>query len=162
MLDSLTVRPARREDAGRLLELELAVFEKLPPPDEREAARLLAWIFDERRGTALVAERGGRIEGAAVFYEGWNSFRAAPFLFLEDLVVSADARGRGTGEALVAAVAREAIRRNAARVEWAVLDWNESAIGFYRSLGARPQAEWIRYTLEGDAFARLAARANTP
>jgi len=164
MADSLRVRPARREDAPRILELEreLATFEKLPPQDEIEGARLLAWIFDEERGTALVAERGGRIEGLAVFWEGWNSFRARTFLYLEDLIVAREARGRGTGEALVAAVAREAVRRNAARVEWAVLDWNASAMGFYRSLGARPQSELIRYTLEGDALERLATRAGTP
>ena len=160
-MDPLRVRPARPEDGPRLLELEreLARFEKLPEPDAEEGARLLAWIFDDARGDALVAERGGRIEGLAVFYEGWNSFRARPCLYLEDLVVAAEARGRGAGEALLSAVAREAVRRGAARVEWAVLDWNESALAFYRALDARPQAEWLRYSLEGDALDRLARRA---
>jgi GNAT superfamily N-acetyltransferase len=157
------VRPARREDWPRIQELhsELARFERLAPPDESEAARIAAWIFDESRVEARVAELDGRVEGLAIFYEGINSFRALPFVFLEDLVVSQAARGRGVGEALMAAVAREAVARGAARVEWAVLDWNESALRFYRRLGGRPQTEWLRYTLEGEALKRLAAGIRT-
>jgi GNAT superfamily N-acetyltransferase len=138
------------------LDRELATFERLPPPDDAEAARLAAWIFDSRRADALVAELDGSIEGLAIFYEGINSFRARPFLFLEDLVVTEAARGRGVGEALVAAVAREALARGASRVEWAVLDWNEGALRFYRRIGGRPQQEWLRYSLDGDALAKLA------
>ncbi len=152
------VRPARQADWARMLELdrELARFEKLPPPDDGEAARLASWIFDSGRAGALVAELEGRIEGLAIFYEGINSFRARPFLFLEDLVVTEAARGRSLGEALMAAVAREAVARGASRVEWAVLDWNEGALRFYRRLGGRPQTEWLRYSLDGEALERLA------
>ena len=138
------------------LDRELASFERLPPPDDAEAARLSAWIFDSGRADAFVAEIDGRIEGLAIFYEGINSFRARPFLFLEDLVVTAAARGRGVGEALVAAVAREALARRASRVEWAVLDWNEGALRFYRRIGGRPQGEWLRYSLDGEALEKLA------
>ena len=138
------------------LDRELARFEKLPPPDEEEAARLASWIFDTGRADAFVAEVDGRIEGVAIFYEGINSFRARPFLFLEDLVVTQTARGRGVGEALMAAVAREAVARNASRLEWAVLDWNEGALRFYRRLGGRPRTEWLRYSLDGEALERLA------
>ena len=76
----------------------------------------------------------------AIFYEGINSFRARPFLFLEDLVVTEAARGRGVGEALMAAVAREAVARGAVRLEWSVLDWNEGALRFYERLGGPPPA----------------------
>ncbi len=141
------------------LDRELARFEKLAPPDEAEAARLSSWIFDAGRANALVAELDGHIEGLAIFYEGINSFRARPFLFLEDLVVTQAARGRGVGEALMAAVAREAVARNASRVEWAVLDWNEGALRFYRRLGGRPQTDWLRYSLDGEELARLARTA---
>lgn len=103
-----------------------------------------------------MAELDGRIEGLAIFYEGMNSFRARPFLYLEDLVVSEAARGGGVGEALLAALAREAVRRKAARIEWAVLDWNEGALRFYRRLGGRPQTEWLRYSLDGEALRKLA------
>jgi len=138
------------------LERELARFEKMPPPDDAEAARLAAWIFDTGRAESFVAELDGRIEGHAIFYEGINSFRARPFLFLEDLVVTEAARGKGVGEALMAEVAREAVARGAARVEWSVLDWNEGALRFYRRLGGYPPTEWLRHILEGDALAKLA------
>ena len=141
------------------LDRELATFEKLPPPDDDEASRLASWIFDDGRAGAFVAEVGGRVEGIAIFYEGINSFRARPFLFLEDLVVTKAARGRGVGEALLAAVAREAVARGASRVEWAVLDWNEGALRFYRRMGGRPQTEWLRYSLDGEALAKLAESA---
>ena len=143
------------------LDRELAAFEKIPPPDDAEAARLSSWIFDTGRAESFVAELDGRIEGLAIFYEGINSFRARPFLFLEDLGVAETARGKGIGEALVAAVAREAVARGASRVEWSVLDWNEGAIRFYRRLGGYPPVEWLRYILEGDALAELAATVST-
>jgi GNAT superfamily N-acetyltransferase len=141
------------------LDRELARFEGLPPPDDEEAARLSSWIFETGRAEALVAELDGRVEGLAIFFEGLNSFRARPFLYLEDLVVSDAARGRGVGEALMAALAREAIARNALRIEWAVLDWNDRALEFYRRLGARPQSGWVRYSLGGEEMRRLADRS---
>jgi GNAT superfamily N-acetyltransferase len=161
MATPVLIRRARREDASRILELdrELARFERLLPPDDEEGARLLSWIFDTKRLEALVAELDGRIEGIALFYEGLGSFRARPFLYLEDLVVSETARSRGVGEALMAALAREAVSRNALRLEWAVLDWNEGALHFYHRLGARPQSEWLRFSLDGESLRRLADRS---
>ena len=153
------VRRARREDGPRILELdrELARFEKLRPPDDEEGKRLLAWIFESGKLEALVAELDGRVEGVALFYETPGStFRARPFLYLEDLVVTGSARGRGVGEALMAALARESVSRNAFRMEWSVLDWNEGAIRFYRRLGATHPPEWLKYGLEGEALERLA------
>lgn len=152
------MRRAERSDGEQILQLdrELALFEKLRPSDDAEAKRLLSWIFDERRFEALVAEVDGRIEGIALFYEAPNSFRARPFLYLEDLVVSEAARGRRVGEALMAALAREALARGALRLEWAVLDWNAAALEFYRRLGSRPQSEWHRYVLEDAALESLA------
>ena len=155
---TVSVRRAAEGDGPRIIELdrELARFEKLRPPDDEEAGRLLAWIFESKRMEALVAEVAGRIEGVALFYEGLGSFRARPFLYLEDLVVAETARSLGVGEALMAALAREAVQRNALRIEWAVLDWNERAIRFYLRLNARPQSEWLRYSLEGKELERLA------
>jgi GNAT superfamily N-acetyltransferase len=157
---AIHVRPAERADGPRIIELdrELARFEKLRGPDDAEAARLLAWIFDDRKLEALVAERDGRVEGIALFWEGLgSSFRARPFLYLEDLLVSEAVRGCGVGEALLAALAREGVARGAMRIDWAVLDWNEGALRFYRRLGARHQTEWLRYTLEEDSMKALAA-----
>jgi GNAT superfamily N-acetyltransferase len=141
------------------LDRELATFEKLPPPDDAEAARLGAMLFDEKRIEALVAERDGRIEGMAIYWQSLgSSFRARPFLFLEDLVVAESARSGGVGEALMAALAREGVRRGALRIEWAVLDWNVHAIRFYRRIGGAPQQnDWIRYAMSEDAMRELAA-----
>ena len=158
------MRRARKEDGPRMVELDrqLARFEKLPLPSDAEAARLLSMIFDDGRIEALVAERRGRVEGLAVFWEGLgSSFRARPFLFLEDLVVSETARSGGVGEALMAALAREGVRRKILRIDWAVLDWNVHAMRFYRRLGGRHVTEWLRYTLEDKPMRRLAATAST-
>jgi GNAT superfamily N-acetyltransferase len=154
------IRSARREDGRRIIELdrELARFEKLPPPDDVEAERLLSWIFESKKLEAFVAELNGRVEGVALFYEGLGTFRARPFLYLEDLVISEEARGRGIGEALMAALAREALARGAMRLEWVVLDWNERAIRFYERFGAKQPREWIKFTLDGRELEDLARK----
>lgn len=160
MKAQVRVRPAARTDGPRLLELdrELARFERLTPPDDEEGRRLLAWIFDEGKLEALVAEAEGEVQGMALFYEGLGTFRAKPFLYLEDLVVSAPARSLGVGEALMAALAREVVSRGALRLEWSVLDWNARAISFYDRLGAHRPHEWIKYALEGKELDRVARR----
>jgi GNAT superfamily N-acetyltransferase len=140
------------------LDRELARFENLHPPDDEEAARLLSWIFESKKLKALVAEVDGRIEGIALFYEGLGTFRAKPFLYLEDLVVSEGARSRRVGEALMSALAREAVSRGALRIEWAVLDWNENAMRFYDRLGAQRPHEWIKYSLEGRELEDVAGK----
>ena len=136
---------------------ELARFERLPPPNDQEAARLGAMIFDEKKLEASVAERGGKIEGMAVYW--WSigsSFRARPMLFLEDLAVAASSRSSGVGAALMSALAREGVARGALRMEWAVLDWNVDAMRFYRRLGAGPRQDWVQYTLDEAGMKRLA------
>ena len=157
---NVTVRRAVPADGPRILELDrqLARFEKLEPPNDAEGRKVLAWIFESGKLEALVAEVGGRIEGIALFYETPGStFRARPFVYLEDLVVADGTRSRGVGEALMTELAREAVRRNAWRLEWAVLDWNSHAIRFYVRLGARHTTEWVKYGLDKEALARLAA-----
>ncbi|MEO8430450.1 MAG: GNAT family N-acetyltransferase [Acidobacteriota bacterium] len=158
--DAPRVRRALPADGPRILELdrELAGFERLTPPDDEEGRRLLSWIFERGRLEALVAEVDRRVEGVALFYEGLGTFRAKPFIYLEDLVISEAARGRGAGEALMAALAREVVARGALRLEWTVLDWNEGAIRFYERLGAHRPHEWIKYALEDDALAKLAGK----
>ena len=140
------------------LDRQLARFEKLPEPSPQEAARLEEMIFGGAgRIEALVAERGGVVEGMAIFWQGLgSSFRARPFLFLEDLVVSESARSGGLGEALLRELAREGVRRGVMRIEWSVLDWNVNAIRFYKRIGAGPQQDWIRYELREDAMRELA------
>jgi ribosomal protein S18 acetylase RimI-like enzyme len=158
MSGGVLIRRARPGDGPRIIELdrELARFEKLTPPNDEEAARLLSWIFESKKLDALVAEVDGLVEGIALFYEHLGTFRAKPFLYLEDLVVSESARSRRIGEALMAALAREAVSRGALRIEWSVLDWNEHAMRFYDRLGARRPAEWIKFSLEDEDLTALA------
>lgn len=155
----ITVRPARRSDGAAILALEreLADFERLEGPSEEEGRRLLSWIFDEERFHALVAEQDGKIAGIAIYFFFPTSFRARPGLYLEDIVVARRARGGGVGRALMAELARIAERRDCGRMEWAVLDWNERALDFYRRLGARQHREWLRYSLEAAEIRALAA-----
>ena len=142
------------------LDRQLARFEKLPEPTAEEAARLAEMIFGSGRIEALVAERDGAVEGMAIFWQGLgSSFRARPFLFLEDLVVSETARSGGVGDALMRELAREGVRRGVMRIEWSVLDWNVNAIRFYRRVGAGPQQDWIRYELKEGEMRRLAGES---
>lgn len=156
----IRVRRARRSDGPRILEIEreLAAWEKLRGPSAAEGKRLLSMIFDAREVEALVAVREGRVEGVALYWFALGtSFRARNLLGLEDLVVAESARGTGIGRALMAALSRAALRRKAVRMDWDVLDWNESALRFYHGIGARSRAPWLRYTLDEKAMKRLAA-----
>jgi ribosomal protein S18 acetylase RimI-like enzyme len=94
--------------------------------------------------------------GFALWFHSYSTFLARPGLYLEDLFVLPEWRGRGIGRALLRHLARIAIERDCGRMEWSVLDWNEQAIGFYRSIGARAMDEWTVYRLTGDALDRLA------
>lgn len=154
----IRVRRAAPEDGARIVALEkqLADFERLPPPDGEEARRLLDWIFESKELEALVAEIDGRVVGIALFYAIYGTFRARRFLYLEDLVVADDVRGRGVGTALMSALAREALARGARRLDWSVLDWNEKAIRLYERLGAKRNREWLRYGLEEAEMKELA------
>jgi GNAT superfamily N-acetyltransferase len=158
---SVIVREARRSDGPAILALEreLAAFERLEGPSESEGDRLLSWIFDEERFHALVAEREGAVVGIAIYFFFPTSFRARPGLYLEDIVVADAARGNGVGLALMAELARIAESRGCGRMEWAVLDWNERALDFYRRLGARQHREWLRYSLEAPEIRALASDA---
>lgn len=160
-MSAFTIRAAAPTDGPLIVELirGLAEFEKLPGPDDAEAARLLEHAFGSRpRFDVLVAEVDGRVRGYALFFETYSTFRAAPTLFLEDLFVHPDVRKRGIGRGLMLELARVAVARGCARFEWAVLDWNENAQAFYRSLGARMLDDWIACRVDGDALRALAKR----
>jgi ribosomal protein S18 acetylase RimI-like enzyme len=100
--------------------------------------------------------------GFALFFPNYSTFLAQPGLYLEDLYVKPHARGKGLGLALLTELARIAIERGCGRVEWAVLDWNEPSIGFYKKLGATPMDEWTTYRLTGEALAKLASVTALP
>ena len=160
--DRVTVRPATPADGDGLIALirALADYEKLTPPDDAAAKRILADLRAEPgRFDCLLAEVGGEAAGYALFFETYSTFRGQPKLYLEDIFVSPGHRNTGAGFALFSAVAREAVRRGCAAMEWAVLDWNRLALDFYDSLGANHHREWLPYRLERDDLERLAASA---
>jgi len=156
----IRVREAAAADGPEILRLEreLAEFERLDGPSSEEGQRLLSWIFEEKRFRALVAERGGKIVGTALYFFYPTSFRARLGLYLEDLVISEAARAGGAGRALMSELARIAERSDCVRMEWAVLDWNERALAFYRRLGARQHREWLRFALEPAEIRALARK----
>jgi GNAT superfamily N-acetyltransferase len=135
----------------------LAAFEKLPAPDDAAAARLLAHAFGAQpRYDLTVVELGGALVAYAAHFETYSTFRAQPSLYLEDLYVREDARRKGIGAGLLRHLARRAIARECGRFEWSVLDWNEGAQRFYRSVGARILDDWRLCRVEGEALASLA------
>jgi GNAT superfamily N-acetyltransferase len=136
----------------------LADFEKLPPPDDEAARRLIGDAFGPRpRFDVLVAEIAGEVCAYALFFESYSTFRAAPSLWLEDLFVESDVRGRGIGTSFMRELARVAVARGCHRFEWTVLDWNERARSFYQSLGARLLGEWQVCRVEGEELSLLAS-----
>lgn len=157
-----SIRPAGAGDAGELLRLirALAEYEKLSDMAVGTEARLADALFGARPAAeALVAERGGRTVGFALYFTTFSTFLCQPGLYLEDLFVEPGHRGAGIGKALLGALAALAVERRCGRLEWRVLDWNEPSIRFYESLGAKLMPEWqlVRMTAEG--FQRLAGLA---
>lgn len=141
----------------------LARYEKLEHEVTATEALLRERLFGPKRYAEVVfAEEDGRKAGFALFFHNFSTFLAAPGIYLEDLFVLPEARGRGHGKRLLAFLAKLAVERGCGRLEWAVLDWNEPAIEFYKSLGARPLDEWIVNRVTGDALKELAAQSRLP
>jgi len=159
MADDFAIRFAAPHDTREILRLirELAVYEKLEHMAAGTEALLNESLFGARRACeALVAEREGRAVGFALFFTTFSTFLCKPGLYLEDLFVEPDERGRGIGKALLARLAQLAVERDCGRLEWRVLDWNEPSIRFYESLGAKLMPEWELVRMTADDFARLA------
>ena len=159
---SVTIRPARPDDAEVLVNLvrELAVYEKLEQYARATPEDFRRHLFGPHPlAEAALAEVAGQPVGFALWYATFSTFRGRPGLYLEDLFVRPEFRGRGIGKALLATIARLAVERGCGKLEWSVLNWNEPAIGFYRALDARPLDEWMVYRLDGEPLRRLAATA---
>ncbi len=155
----LTIRSATEADAPLILAFirELADFEKLSHEVVATERRIRETLFGTARSTVevLIAELVGEPAGFALFFQNYSTFLARPGIYLEDLYVRPEMRGRGVGRALLTRVAQLATERGCGRLEWAVLDWNQRAIDFYRSLGTRPMDDWTVYRLTGEALERL-------
>jgi GNAT superfamily N-acetyltransferase len=159
---SLVLRPATVEDVPTLLDLirGLAEYERLAHEVEATEALVRTHGFGARPYfEAVLAEDDGRALGFALYFFSFSTFRGRPTLYLEDLFVRPEARGRGLGRRLLVHLARIAVERGCGRMEWAVLDWNTPARDFYAKLGAVAMDEWTVFRMTPDAFARLAAEA---
>ncbi|HEU4700180.1 MAG TPA: GNAT family N-acetyltransferase [Gemmatimonadales bacterium] len=153
--EGVELRAATPADVPVFLDLvdALADYEQLARPDAAARERLVRDGFGPQpRFRVLLALVDGAPAGYAFFFETYSSFLARPTMYLEDLFVRPEARGRGAGLALIRAVAREAVARECGRMEWTVLTWNRLAIDFYERLGARPLEEWRTWRLDGDAL----------
>ena len=156
----MVIREAQRDDVPLLLEMfaELADYEHLSAIFRATEERLEQALFSERAvAEALIAEREGKAAGYAVYFPTFSSFLASSGIWLEDLFVRPPHRRFGVGRALLSAVAARTRERGGERLEWAALDWNELALGFYRGIGASTMNEWITHRLDGEALARVAA-----
>jgi len=154
-----TLRPATPGDLPVILACirALAEYERLAHECVATEALLRESLFGERPSAeVLLAYAGDRPAGFALWFESYSTFLAKPGLYLEDLFVYPEYRGRGLGRQLLRHLARIAVERSYGRVEWSVLDWNVDAIGFYRSLGAELLDDWRRCRLAGDAIPALA------
>ena len=156
---ALVIRRGTERDVPTILTLirGLAEYERLAHVVEATTARVRAHGFGSRRYfVTIIGRRGGKPVGFALYFFTYSTFLARPTLYLEDLFVLPEERGTGAGKALLRALARIAVRRGCGRLEWAVLDWNRPAIGFYKRLGAKLRRQWILTRLTGTPLRRLA------
>lgn len=146
------------DEAGLLAAIQaLADYEREPDAVENSAADLTSSLFGpDPKVFAHVVEREERIVGIAIWFLTYSTWTGRHGIWLEDLFVDADQRGRGYGKALIASLGAVALQRGYSRVEWTVLDWNAPSIAFYRSLGAEPMDEWTTQRMSGPALEALA------
>jgi GNAT superfamily N-acetyltransferase len=154
------ISAARESDVPLILGFiqDLAEYERLRDKCIATADKLRATLFgDSPAAEVLIARLDGEAVGFALFFHSYSTFLAQRGIYLEDLFVNPAARGKGIGKALLAALARLAVDRGCGRLEWAVLDWNEPSIGFYRSIGAKPLDDWTTFRMTGDTLTAFAA-----
>jgi len=157
---SFTLRPAEERDVAAIVGLirELAEFEKLTHLLQVTPEKLRPQLFGPKPVVeALVAQRDGVVVAFALFFTNFSTFLAKPGLYLEDLYVQPTQRGLGIGKALLTRLAQIAVERDHGRFEWSVLDWNEHAIRFYKSMGANVMTEWQICRVTGPDLAQLGA-----
>jgi GNAT superfamily N-acetyltransferase len=155
----VTIRPATEADLGTIEELirALAEYERMADEVVMDAELLRKGLFGDRPyAEVLIAEVDDEAVGFALFFHNFSTFLGRPGIYLEDLFVKPEHRGSGLGKALLKRLAEIAVERGCGRMEWAVLDWNEPSIGFYKKLGARPNDDWTVYRLTGEALQNLA------
>ena len=157
-MQTINIRPARPDEAGLVLDFikKLAVYEKCADDVVADEATLRHSLFVEHAAEVVFAEEDGTVVGFALFFHNFSTFVGRKGMYLEDLFVLPEKRGRGYGKALLKYVAKLAVERNCGRMEWICLDWNESALSVYRSMGAEPLSDWTVQRLDEQALKRFA------
>lgn len=153
-----TIRAADENDVDTILFFikGIAEYEKMTDEVVVDAPTLKEWLFDKRIAEVLFAVEDGKEVGFALFFPNYSTFVGRGGLYLEDLFILPERRGKGYGKALFKRLAQIAVERNYGRVEWRCLNWNQPSVDFYHSLGAVGLDEWTTFRLAGDAIARLA------
>lgn len=151
-------RYANREDTKLILEFikDLARYEKMEDEVIADEALLEEWIFDKNKAEVIFALEGDKEVGFALFFHNFSTFLGRAGIYLEDLFVLPEYRGKGYGKGLLKTLAKIAVERGCGRLEWWCLDWNKPSIDFYKSLGAEPMSEWTTYRITGETLKNLA------
>ena len=159
MNNTISIRPATPDDISQIRQfvLELAIYEKAEHEVVATVKDIEASLFSATSSAkALICEMNGEPIGFSVYFFSYSTWLGKHGLYLEDLYISPAARGSGAGKQMLRHLARIACESGCGRFEWSVLDWNEPAIGFYESIGASAQSEWVRYRLAGEALTAFA------
>ena len=158
MRHNLTFRNAERKDTALILQFikELADYEKMLHEVAADEATLAVWIFDRQKAEVIFAVEDGKEIGFALFFHNFSTFLDRAGIYLEDLYVKPEYRGKGYGKAILKKLASIAVERGCGRLEWWCLDWNRPSIDFYLSLGAEPMSDWTVYRIAGDTLTQLA------
>lgn len=159
-MSRLAFRWAEEKDAALILHFirALAAYEKLSDQVVATEELLREWIFEKKKAEVLFPLEDGKEVGFALFFHNFSTFLGRAGLYLEDLYISPEYRGKGYGKATLQKLAQIAVTRGCGRLEWSCLDWNKPGIDFYLSLGAVPMEEWTVYRLSGDTLTQMAAQ----
>lgn len=154
---NLTFRNAERKDTLLIMQFikELADYEKMLDEVVADETTLETWIFDKQKAEVIFALEDGKEVGFALFFHNFSTFLGRAGIYLEDLYVKPECRGKGYGKAILKKLASIAVERGCGRLEWWCLDWNKPSIDFYLSLGAEPMCDWTVYRVAGNTLAQL-------
>ena len=154
----MEIKYAERKDTAVIFSFikELALYENMLDQVVATEELLEEWLFDKKAAEVILAVEDGREVGFALFFHNFSTFLGRAGIYLEDLFVLPEYRGRGFGKALLRKLAQTAVERGCGRLEWACLDWNKPSIDFYLSLGAKPLDDWTVYRLTGDTLRKMA------
>jgi GNAT superfamily N-acetyltransferase len=158
--DHITLRSAQKKDTPLIINFirELAEYEHLSSLVEVDEINLQRYVFREKKVEVIIAEYDNKSAGFALFFNNFSTFLGKPGIYIEDLFVKPEYRGKGLGKHLLSYLAKLVHERKYGRLEWACLNWNEPSIKFYKSQGARPLDEWTVYRVSGENIAKLALK----